>query len=445
MARTKWLGWLIALAVVAAVGMYAWSAHARGWLAPAYHWIHHLFRGGEGGGTGGSGMAMDMPGMGTGPMAAGHGGASSGVPGHAVVVIPPDLEQRIGVTVGRVEKAPLTMSVRTVGIVRPNETKVARVHLKTEGWVEKLFVNYTGQTVQKGDPLLAIYSPQFLATQQEYLTARQAGQLSLAESARQRLELWGVPAGALDELGRTGKPRRNLALDSPITGAVLEKNVLEQEYVTPQKELYVIADLSTVWVQAKVYEYELPHVELGQPADVTLPSLPGRTLTGTVVFVQPTVQEPTRTAQVRVELPNPDGRLKPGMFANVEIHHTMGEGLLVPTAAVIRTGERDIAFRAEPAKATGHGEMKGMGGMGAGERFVPVEVTVSPFQYGGRFHVLAGLTAGDRVVTSANFLIDSESRLRLGGMGGMPGMPGMDMGDKKGKDMKGTDHSKMKH
>jgi Cu(I)/Ag(I) efflux system membrane fusion protein len=337
------------------------------------------------------------------------------------------------------------MSVRTVGIVRPNETKVARVHLKTEGWVEKLFVNFTGQTVKKGDALLAIYSPQFLTTQQEYLTARQSNQSSLADLARQRLELWDVPAEAIDELGRTGKPRRTLTLESPLAGTVLEKSVLEKEYVTPQKELYVIADLSTVWVQAKAYEYELPHVEVGQPAAVTVSALPGREFAGRVVFVQPTVQEPTRTVQVRVELPNPDGVLKPGMFTDVTIRHAMGEGLLVPAAAVLRTGERDIVFRAEPAKdmdhsAKGHGEMKGMGGMSQGDRFVPAEVKVSPIRFGERFQVLAGLKEGDRVVTSANFLIDSESRLRLGGTGGMPGMPGMEMGE-----MKGMDHSKMKH
>jgi Cu(I)/Ag(I) efflux system membrane fusion protein len=192
-----------------------------------------------------------------------------------------------------------------------------------------------------------------------------------------------------------------------------------------------VADLSTVWVQAKVYEYELPHVELGQPVSVTLPALPDQKLTGKVVFIQPTVEEATRTVQVRVELPNPKGLLKLGMFANVEIQHTMGKGLLVQTSAVIRTGERDIAFHVMSS-----------------DHFMPVEVKISAFKFGDHFHVLEGLKAGDKVVTSANFLIDSESRLRIGGMGGMPGMPGMNMkgmdqGKKSG--MEGTDHSKMKH
>jgi Cu(I)/Ag(I) efflux system membrane fusion protein len=266
------------------------------------------------------------------------------------------------------------------------------------------------------------------------------------------LEFWDVPAEALEEIKRTGKAQRTLTLQSPLSGTVLEKSVLEKEYVNQQKELYVIADLSTVWVQAKVYEYELPHVEIGQPASVTFPALPEQRFTGKVVFVQPTVEEQTRTVQVRVELPNKDGLLKPGTFANIEIQHTMGEGLLVPTSAVIRAGERDIAFRAE---AINHekmsqaqmddASMKGMENQLT--RFVPVEVKISAFTFGDHFHILEGLKAGDRVVTSANFLIDSESRLRSGG--GMAGMPGMDMSmpgmDQQKGGAEGHDHSKMKH
>lgn len=424
-ARRRWVvGLAVAgAALVAAAGF--WYAHARGWLDPAYRWVRQL-----GGGEAKSSGGADMPGMDMGSM----GGGEEVAPGRAAVTIPSELRQRIGVTTGRVERAPLTMSVRTVGIVRPDETRAARIHLRTEGWVESLSVNYTGQSVKKGDPLLSIYSPQFLTTQQEFLNARKAGQTDLAELSRQRLELWGVPAAVIDEVARAGKPRRNLTLASPLSGTVLEKDVLEKEYVTPQKQLYVIADLSTVWVQAKVYEYELPHVELGMPAAVTLPALPGKKLAGKVVFVEPTVEEKTRTARVRVELPNPDGALKPGMFAHIEIQHAMGDGLLVPATAVIRTGERDVVFRVE-----------------AEGRFLPAVVKVSPVRFGDKFHVLEGLKEGERVVTSANFLIDSESRLRLGG--GMMNMPGMDMGDMKGMDMKGPgkdgmkgmDHSKMKH
>jgi Cu(I)/Ag(I) efflux system membrane fusion protein len=287
-------------------------------------------------------------------------------------------------------------------------------------------VDYTGQKVKKGDRLLALYSPQFLNTQQEYLNARRAerdrsavpGGQPLAGLALRRLELWDVPPDEIRELERTGTAHKYLTLRSPLAGTVLTKNAFPGQYVTPQAELYVVADLSTVWVMALVYEYELPHVRVGQPATVTLPALPGGRLTGKVVFVQPTVEEKTRTVEVRVELPNPDGLLKPGMFAHAVIEHAMGEGLLVPASAVIRTGERDIVYRAE---------MEG--------RFVPVEVQISPFNFGGRFEVLGGLKAGDRVATSANFLIDSESRLQAGGgMAGMAGMAGMDMGGKEGRE-----------
>jgi Cu(I)/Ag(I) efflux system membrane fusion protein len=339
------------------------------------------------------------------------------------VTLPYEVQQRIGVTVGEVEKGPLVMTVRTVGIVQPNEKKIARVHLKTEGWVEKVFVDYTGQHVHEGEPLLSIYSPEFLTTQQDYVTARRAeageaagNRPSLAESALRRLELLDVPPDEIRELEKTGKPQKYLTLRSPLTGTVLAKSVFAGQYVTPQAELYEVADLSTVWVQAKVYEYELPHVQEGMPAAVTLPAEPRREYAGKVVFIQPTVKPMTRTAQVRVQLPNPDGRFKPNMFANVVIRHDMGTGLLVPASAVIRTGERDIAFRVQsPGK------------------FIPAEVEISPLQFGGRFQVLDGLQAGDRVVTSADFLIDSESRLHAGG-GGMAGMPGMDMGNMPGRD-----------
>jgi Cu(I)/Ag(I) efflux system membrane fusion protein len=382
-------------------------------------------------------------------------GTPSTVPGHTTVMIPGELQQRIGVRIGQVEKGPLLMSVDALGIVQPNETQVARVNIKTEGWVDKLFVNFVGQTVRKGDPLLSIYSPNFLSTQQELLNALRSeqtaggGQQSLSSAARRRLELWDVPADEIDRMVQSGKPQQDLVLKSPIKGTVLEKKVFEKQYVTPDKELYVIADLSTVWVQAKVYEYEIPHVELGQPAKVTIASLPNQQFTGKVVFVQLTVELITRTVEVRVELPNQEGVFKPGMFAQVSIRHPMGEGLLVPTSAVLRTGERDIAFRVEP-----------------GDHFVPVAVKLSPIQFGDRFQVLEGLKEGEQIVTSANFLIDSESRIRLGA-GGMAGMAGMDhAGGHRGKavvdgkqapakdsghageampEMPGMDRSKMQH
>ncbi|GLI95163.1 efflux RND transporter periplasmic adaptor subunit [Methylocystis echinoides] len=352
-----------------------------------------------------------MPGMNMPPAGA---APASGPPlpsGYAEVKIAPEIQQRIGVTVGRVEKTPLVMNIRTVGIVRPNETKIAHIHLKTEGWVEKLFISVTGQKVRAGDPMLSIYSPAFFAAQREFLAALQysrtapsEAQRTVVETTRQRLALWDVPKSTIDELERTGRPGKSLVLRSPITGTVLEKKAFQGQYVMPQAELYTVADLSTVWVQAKIFAYELPHVALGMPAKVTFPSLANRAFDGKVVFIEPVVEEAARTVQVRVELNNPDGVIKPGMFANVLISHEMGVGLTVSSSAIIRTGERDIAFK-----------------VAAIDRFVPVEVKISPLAFDGRFQVLSGLKAGEEIVTSANFLIDSESRLRAGG-GSMAGM-----------------------
>ncbi len=362
---------------------------------------------------------MEMPGMKmtpTEPNAAGKQAPEA----LSTVTIAPTVQQRIGVTTARAEMTPLVMRIRTVGIVRPNETKVAHIHLKTEGWVQKLFVSFTGQTVKAGDPLLSIYSPAFFAAQREFLVALQAAKTTpspdqqiVVDATRTRLELWDVPKEEIDALEKTGKVLKNLILRTPISGTVLEKKAFEGRYVAPQDELYLVADLSTVWVQAKVYEYELPHAQLNMPVTVTLQAFPGQEFAGKIAFIDPTVEELARTVQVRVELPNEGSQFKPGMFAGILISHQMGQGLTVPSSAVIRTGRRDIVYRIQ-----------------AQDRFVPAEVTVNPIQFEDRVQILKGLQAGDVVVTSANFLIDSESRLRAGAsaMAGMPGMEGMQMG-----------------
>jgi Cu(I)/Ag(I) efflux system membrane fusion protein len=427
--RRKWIIGAAGLAVAALLGGGLWFAHRRGWLGPAETRLGALIAGREAKEPG-AGMEMNMPGM---DMAStGSESGSSGVSGYAAVEVAPEVQQRIGVTVGRVERELLRMSVRTVGIIRPDETKEAHIHLRTDGWVEKLFVNFTGQEVRKGDPLLSIYSPEFFRAQFDYVNAVRGvrdrslpgGERTLTDLAIQKLRLLGVSEPELKELERTGQTREYMTLRSPVTGTVLSKDVLEEEYVMPAKELYVLADLATVWVQAKIYEYELPHIERGKAATVTVPALPGREFPGKVVFIKPTVDEATRTIEVRVELPNPDRRLKPGMFADIVIAHDMGEGLLVPASAVVRTGTRDIAFRVDK------------------RRFLPVEVKIGGIKFDDRFQVLKGLEAGDEVVTSANFLIDSESRLRLGGggMAGMPmeNMPGMEMEGMKGREEGGV-------
>ena len=353
---------------------------------------------------------MDMPKPSAAPT------PSTALPGYAEVHISQDVQQRIGVTVGKVEQTPLTMSIRAVGIVRPDETRVAHVHIKTEGWVEKLYVSFMGQKVRAGEPMLSIYSPTFFAAQREFLSAlrvaksgldSEGDQKTVVDTARRRLELWDIPKDEISKLEKTGEPGKSLILRSPISGTVLEKQAFAGQYVMVQSDLFVVADLSRVWMQARVFQYELPHVAVGMPATVTFPSQPLRALTGRVVFIDPVVDEMSRSVQVRIELPNTDGRLLPGMFGNVSITHGMGTGLTIPSAAVIRTGERDIAFRVVAA-----------------DRFEPVSIKISPVQFADRFQVLEGLNVGDEVVTSGNFLIDSESRLEAGG-GSMAGMPGM--------------------
>src|ERR1039458_9156884 len=358
------------------------------------------------------GMAPDMK-MPSSPNPASANGAAP--PGYAPIRVSPEVQQRIGVTLGRVERTPLIMTTRTVGVLQPNETKIAHIHVKTEGWVEKLYISYTGQKVKAGEPLLSIYSPAFFVAQREYLSALQAAKSGLdqmadqqivVETARLRLGLWDIPKDEIDALEKTGEARKALTLRSPISGTVLEKQAFAG--------LYVVADLSTVWMQAKVFEYELPHVALGMPVTVSFPSQPTQQLSGRIVFIDPVVDEMSRSVQVRIELPNSAGQLRPGTFGDVLIAHSMGSGLTVPASAIIRTGERDIAFRA----------------IGA-DRFVPVEVKINPLAFGDRFQVIDGLNAGDEVVTSANFLIDSESRLEAGASS-MAGMPGMGGGDKNG-------------
>jgi Cu(I)/Ag(I) efflux system membrane fusion protein len=397
---------ILALALGVAAGGGAVWAHFTGRLAPLYQQLGlhaaHEAAGQAGGPAAGAGAHAGHGGMGPAPGAG--GGEPSGIPGYSIVKITPERQQLIGVRTGKVTHGRLLMSLRAVGIIEPDQTRLARIHTRISGWVSKVHVNFVGQNVKKGDPLLKLYSPDLLQTQLDFLLALQAGegQQRLVDAARRRLELWGVPADEIEQLRKTGKARDTLQLRSPISGRVLVRNVTEGSYVEPAADLYRIADLSVVWLQAKVYQYELPHVELGQPVRVTLPSLPDITFDGKVAFIEPVLQEATRTVNVRVVLDNRKGTFKPGMYADMVIDHDMGHGLLVPEEALLRTGERTLAFRVLP-----------------GGRFEPVEVKV-----GGTFkdkvQVLAGLSEDDEVVTSAGFLIDAESRLKsaTGAMGG---------------------------
>jgi Cu(I)/Ag(I) efflux system membrane fusion protein len=401
---------LIGIAVGLAVAAAASYVHQSGRLTLVYHALGlHSW-------ASNSDKTSETPAM---PMGhAGHGGMSmpqgagepAKLPGYSVVTISPERQQRIGVRAGRVERDRLLMFIRAVGIIEPDQTRLKRVHPRISGWVTKVHVNFVGQDVKKGDPLLEIYSPDLLTTQQEYLIALEsketqgAGKSSgkLAELTLKKLRLFGVADEEIRELEKTKKPRETLILRAEIGGRVLDRAVLEGSYVEPKMELYQIADLSHLWLQAKVYEYELPHIELNQPVHIELLSQPGSEIKGKVAFVEPVVQEMTRAAKVRVDINNPKNQVKPGMYANLKIDHDMGEGLLVPEEALLRTGERTLAFRVLPEG-----------------RFEPIEVTAGA-RFGERVQVLAGLTEGDEIVTSAVFLIDAESRLKsaVGAMGG---------------------------
>jgi len=302
----------------------------------------------------------------------------------------------------------ISRTVRTVGIVTPDETRIRHVHTKIAGWVEKLHVSFTGQLVKKGEPTLTLYSPELLASQEEFLRARDtaakfaaSGSESvqrlgreLLAAARGRLELFDVPAVFLAELERTGTPRRAVTLNAPSSGFVTAKGIFEGQQVEPGMELFTVTDLSRVWIEAGVYEYEAGAVRLGQEAVLTLPYQAGERLTGRVSYVYPYLSPESRTLKVRFEFPNPDLVLKPAMYADVTLALETGEGVVIPDSAVMDTGVRRVVF-VETAPGT----------------FEPREVRLG-VRGDGRAQVLAGVDEGEKVVVKANFLLDSESRLR---------------------------------
>lgn len=333
---------------------------------------------------------------------------ATGVEGLARVQISPRKQQLIGVRTGRVERLPFVRTLRTVGRVTADETRLHHVHTKIEGWVEKLHVNATGEKVRKGQPLLSIYSPELLATQEEYLLALRAqseaaegplpemtrGGAALVESARRRLLLFDFTPEQIEDLEKTRTASRDVTLFSPISGHVLQRNVTQGEKIGPDTTLLDIADLSQVWVLASIYEYELPFVKAGQTATMTLSYLPGKTYRGRVGLIYPVLEGATRTVQVRLELANPDLDLKPEMYAQVEIQSDLGERIGVPLTAVLSSGSRDIVFVAQ-----GDGY------------FEPREVRTG-LRLPDVVEIVEGLTEGETVVTSGNFLVDSESKLK---------------------------------
>ncbi len=328
------------------------------------------------------------------------------VPGLAGIHIESDRVQRIGVRTATAEKQPLGSTLNVVAFVTPDESRLKRVQLRVAGWVEELSVNRTGEQVRAGQPLLSIYSPELFQSEREFLIELEgaggagsqddpapSGEGALA-SARQRLALLGVPAEEVQRLEREKKAETRLTLHSPVTGTVLERGVTEGQYVGPSTTLLTLADLSRVWLMLDLYEMDLSRVHVGDMATFVADGLPGRTFRGRVEFIYPTISPETRTVKARVVLDNPGGELRPGIYGRVHLSHRGVAVLAVPTEAVIHTGEHDYVFI-----------------MHADGRFEPrlVRIGRSDDQ---RTEVREGLAAGDTVVTSAAFLIDSESRLR---------------------------------
>ena len=328
-------------------------------------------------------------------------------------------QQLIGVTYGTVEHGPLTYSIRAVGKVAVDETKVARIHPKIEGWIEQVNVDFTGRLVRKGERLLSIYSPELLSAEKELLIAKRAQEqlgknedeeiarnsVNLYQSARERMRLWDMTDQQIAEIEATGKPYRAMSLYAPVSGFVMTRNAYEKQRVTPETELYAIADLSSIWIIADVYEYEAQNIRLGQRAQIDLSYIQGKRFQGVVDYIFPQVDPATRTLKVRVQVPNPGYELKPDMFANVEFKADFGEQLYVDEAAVLDSGAEQIVFVARD-----------------GGYFEPRKVQLGA-KLGNRYIVTSGLIAGERIVTSGNFLIDSESRLKSG-LGAMAGHSG---------------------
>ncbi|MFN2384579.1 MAG: efflux RND transporter periplasmic adaptor subunit [Gemmatimonadota bacterium] len=348
-----------------------------------------------------------MPGMDMDPGMAMDPAMDAGMGESGTIRLTSDQLRTFGVTFGTAAVRPLEKTIRTVGVVSYDETRMASVTPRFGGYVERLYVNFTGQPVSRGQPLLEVYSPELVSAQEELLLAARlqmhvgesavegvaADGADLLAAARRRLRNWDISEDQIRRVLRTGQVQRTLTLHAPVSGIVMEKRVLSGQAIHAGDNLYLIADLSRVWIEAELFEADGGLVQAGMPAAIELAAYPGRTFGGTVEYVAPTLRPDSRSLQARIALPNPGGRLKPGMYATVRLTVPLGAVLTVPRSAVLQTGEQAIAFVA----------------MGGGE-LMPHELTLGAAA-GEHVEVVAGLEPGQRVVTSAQFLLDSESNL----------------------------------
>jgi Cu(I)/Ag(I) efflux system membrane fusion protein len=334
--------------------------------------------------------------------------SASTVPGLAVISITPQSRQVMGLELGTVEKRQLAHEVRTSARIDADETRLHHVTMKVDGWVNDLFVSITGQEVKHGDPLLTIYSPDLVSAQREYLTALETRDKLTASSledarrsaddlvaaARQRLEFWDVSEEQIARVEETRQVEKYVTLYAHGSGVVTERNIAAGHKLTAGEVLMTIADLSMVWGDADIYQSDLPYVKVGMPLEMSLPYWPGKKFRGKVIFISPTLDPATRTLRARLEIPNPELLLKPGMYGDASLFYQLGEMLSIPIEAVMSSGRHAYAF-----KDTGDGHL------------VPTLIKVGA-RGNGMYELLDGLKEGDRIVVSANFLVDSESNLK---------------------------------
>ena len=356
------------------------------------------------------------------PEHAGHGdrgtAQASGIPsGYVPVPLDERAKDRLDLTTALVEEREFKKTLRTVGVVSVDETRSSHVHPKVRGWIDQVFVNFTGKPVKSGASLCTIYSPEILSAELELLSLldqapaapsgpkndfadieRRARSVTL-ESARRRLSLWDVPSSEIERLEKTREPKKSFTLVAPRAGTVVAKQAIAGMYVDASTELYLLSDLSRVWVLVDLYEADVPFVKVGEKADLVIEGIGSDPIQAKIAFLYPTIDESTRTLKARFELDNRDRRLRPGAFVTAHMEVAMGRGLSVPESAVLRTGSRNIVFVVQT-------EQNGQPG-----RAVPREIQVGP-AVSGWYRVSSGLTPGERVATGAQFLLDSESRIR---------------------------------